>query len=228
MPFSMNFIFQVFIRAIVVFTALPFHEYAHGFVAKKLGDYTATSQGRLTLNPLAHFDIIGTTCLLLTGFGWAKPVPVNPRNFKNPKAGMALTSLAGPVANIILATVLMIIYKIIFFFLPSTTFLSVLGTVISTMISINVGLAVFNLLPVPPLDGAKIFGAFLPNRIYFSIMKYEQQIMMVFFIILFGNNFLYNATGIDLLFPLNYISRFLYTGIDFITKFIDLIARAVL
>lgn len=215
-----NFLFDVFIRLIVVFTALPIHEYAHGWVAKKLGDPTASMQGRLNLNPLHHFDLFGTTCLLLTGFGWAKPVPVNPNYFRNPKKGMALTALAGPVSNLLLATALTLIFKVIAYFVPYNSFVIVLLSAISLMISINISLAVFNLLPIPPLDGAKIFGAFLPDRIYWKVMQYEQIIMFVLFAVLIATDILNT--------PLSWLSSKIYTGINFLTGFVDLIARAVL
>jgi len=214
-----TFLMQVLIRLIVVFTALPIHEYAHGWVAYKLGDYTAKSQGRLDMNPLRHFDPFGTTCLLLTGFGWAKPVPINPYNFKNPKKGMALTALAGPVSNLLLAAALMVIYKILYYFVPmGGQFAAVLMLVISTMISLNVGLAVFNLLPVPPLDGAKIFGYFIPDRYYWKIMQYEQYIAMALFAAVFLGLF-------DI--PLSFLRNLAYDGIYYLTYFIDFIARLV-
>jgi Zn-dependent protease len=214
-----TFLMQVLIRLIVVFTALPIHEYAHGWVAYKLGDYTAKSQGRLDMNPLRHFDPFGTTCLLLTGFGWAKPVPINPYNFKNPKKGMALTALAGPVSNLLLAAALMVIYKILYYFVPmSGQFAAVLMLVISTMISLNVGLAVFNLLPVPPLDGAKIFGYFIPDRYYWKIMQYEQYIAMALFAAVFLGLF-------DI--PLSFLRSLAYDGIYYLTYFVDFIARLV-
>lgn len=215
-----SFLFDLFIRLIVVFTALPIHEYAHGLVAKKLGDPTASMQGRLNLNPFHHFDPIGTTCLLLTGFGWAKPVPVNPGYFKKPKQGMALTALAGPLSNLLLATALTLIFKVIAYFVPYNNFVVVLLSAISLMISINISLAVFNLLPIPPLDGAKIFGALLPDRIYWKVMQYERIIMIALFALLFATDIL------DL--PISWLSGKIYTGIDFLTGFVDLIAQAVL
>ena len=140
--------------AVVVVTALPVHELAHGLVADRLGDHTAREQGRLTLNPFAHLDLFGTLALLLFGFGWAKPVPVNPSHFKKPKRDMALTALAGPLSNILLALILMVVFKVYMFYgnMNSTAGL-MFGQIIYTILWTNLTLAVFNLLPVPPLDG---------------------------------------------------------------------------
>lgn len=212
------YLFQILVRVLVVFTALPLHEFAHGWVARKLGDHTAERMGRLDLNPLHHFDPFGTTMLLLTGYGWAKPVPINPVYFKNPKKGMALTALAGPVSNILLAAVLMIVYKLLYFFVPQNPVTDMLVMMFSIMISTNISLAVFNLLPCPPLDGAKIFGAFLPDRIYWSVMQYERYIMMALFgLVMFG--FLDR--------PLSMLTGLMQRLILFLTSFVDLIARTV-
>lgn len=212
------YLFQILVRVLVVFTALPLHEFAHGWVARKLGDHTAERMGRLDLNPLHHFDPFGTTMLLLTGYGWAKPVPINPVYFKNPKKGMALTALAGPVSNILLAAVLMIVYKLLYFFVPQNPVTDMLVMMFSIMISTNISLAVFNLLPCPPLDGAKIFGAFLPDRIYWSVMQYERYIMMALFgLVMFG--------FLDV--PLSMLTGLMQRLILFLTSFVDLIARTV-
>lgn len=214
-----TFLFSIFIRLIVIFTALPIHEFAHGWVAKKLGDPTASNQGRLNLNPLQHIDPFGTTLLLLTGFGWAKPVPINPSYFKNRKVGMALTALAGPVSNILLGSVILILFKVLLYFVPYTQFTTVLLQAFSIMISTNITLAVFNLLPIPPLDGAKIFGALLPDRIYWTVMRYEQYIMFALLAVMMFTNLLST--------PLNWLSGHLYSLMNFLTGFVDLIAQAV-
>ena len=214
-----EYLFHIFIRLIVVFTALPLHEFAHGWVARRLGDRTAEYQGRLNLNPLHHFDPIGTTMLLLTGYGWAKPVPINPNYFKNPKKGMALTALAGPVSNLLLAWALLVLDKSLFYFLPSNTFTSVLSTAFYIMISTNLSLAVFNLLPCPPLDGAKIFGAFLPDRVYWQVMRYERYIMLALFAVIMFTPLL------D--WPLQKLTQLAYYGISFLSGFVDMLANLI-
>ncbi|HIS69644.1 MAG TPA: site-2 protease family protein [Candidatus Gallacutalibacter stercoravium] len=188
----------------IIFLVLPLHECAHGWVASKLGDTTARFSGRLTLNPLSHIDPFGAVALLLFGFGWAKPVPINPRNFKNPKAGMAITALAGPVSNLLAAFVGALLYQVVLLASGSMS-QQVFGWVsvfFIQFVSINIGLAVFNLIPLPPLDGSKILGAFLPDRILYKFYQYETYIMLGVFVLLF--------TGI-LSRPLNYIESYLFT-----------------
>ena len=142
-------IIDLLIKALVLFTALPVHECAHAWVASKLGDNTAKYQGRITLNPMKHLDLFGSIAMLLVGFGWAKPVPINPRNFKNPKAGMAISSLAGPVSNILLAMIAMIIYKVLFYLsIYNSLNLDALINVFWYVTILNIGLGIFNLLPI--------------------------------------------------------------------------------
>ena len=174
-------------RAIVLLLLLPVHEYAHGAVATRLGDPTPREQGRLTLNPLRHLDILGSLLLLTAGFGWAKPVIVDPRNFKNPRRDMALVAAAGPLSNLAMALASFIVYKAIFLvplFPGFGTFLQVSTYIVGSVFIINVQLAIFNLLPVPPLDGSRILGLLLPEKIYWGLMRYERYIMLALMAVL--------------------------------------------
>ncbi len=180
---------------LVVFFVLPFHEWAHGFVAYKLGDKTAKINGRLTLNPLAHIDPMGAMLLLLIGFGWAKPVPVDPRYFKNEKVGMALTALAGPMANLIAALLSGFAMNGILAAVSAGHFVSVENFSSSNsfwiyvirffmyLMIINIGLAVFNFIPIPPLDGSKIMMAFLPDKAVNWLYQHEQIFSIALFVL---------------------------------------------
>ena len=152
----LSVIIQILATLVIVFLALPLHELAHGWVAYKLGDPTAKYEGRLTLNPLASIDPMGAMFLLLFGIGWAKPVPIDSRYFKNPRSGVALTSLAGPAANLLASYVGCVIYYAIAVFAPYNAFVHYILLFFSYFSFINAVLAVFNLVPLPPLDGSKI------------------------------------------------------------------------
>lgn len=184
-------IVDLLMTAFCVFLSLSIREFAHGLAAYKLGDNTAKYMGRLNLSPLSHVDPIGAICLFLFGFGWAKPVPVNPNNFKpgKRKSGMVITSLAGPLSNFLVAFVALLLLRIIEKFFTGTSSALVMITTIvvimlTTLISMNIGLALFNLMPVPPLDGSKILNAVLPARIYFKIMQYEQYGFIILILLL--------------------------------------------
>lgn len=168
--------------------AITFHEFAHAFVADKLGDDTPRRQGRLTLNPLAHFDPFGTLLMLFAGFGWGKPVQINPNNFNRKvtiRKGNALVSLAGPMMNFILAIIFSIIYGLLIAF--TDVFLTqggdIISIIITSVITMNVGLGVFNLIPLPPLDGSKILSALLPTNARTWFENHQQILYIIFLVI---------------------------------------------
>jgi Zn-dependent protease len=180
--FNTAYITQLLLGAVAVLITLTVHEYAHGYAAYKLGDDTAKSYGRLSLNPLKHLDPFGAVCMLLFHFGWAKPVPINPRNFKRPRVGFAITAAAGPLSNIVMAFLIAPIFLLLgnLFKYSEIPLLNsiMMNTLIFvyTFFRINIGLGIFNLLPIPPFDGSRIVNVLLPPKAYFGIMKYERYI----------------------------------------------------
>ena len=188
-----DFLVELLLIIPSVLLALTFHECAHGFIAYKLGDPTAKYYGRLSLNPLKHIDPIGAICMIFTRFGWAKPVPIDISNFKNPKRDMALSALAGPVANIVLGFVGCFLYFISLIAIPSSVYAEqnfvfyivfVWMQFIYYFAWLNISLAIFNLIPLPPLDGSKILYAFLPPKACNQFRKYEREISIVFMLVL--------------------------------------------
>lgn len=183
-----------------ILLSLTMHELFHGLAAHWMGDRTAKNSGRLSLNPLHHLEPVGAICLFLFGFGWAKPVPVNPWNFRHKKSGMALTALAGPLSNFLLA----FLAQVGVAFFTSLTFESVWMYRIAAvcyilcdyLTMINLGLGIFNLIPVPPLDGSKVLGAVLPTNLYFKYMEWERYGFIILIVLInlpFFNDFLYTC-----------------------------------
>lgn len=168
------------LRVAAVLLCLTVHEACHGLTAYALGDPTAKSMHRLSLNPLHHIDWFGLFMMLAAGFGWAKPVPVDPRYFKKPKEGMALTALAGPVSNFLLAFLFIFISKLIYLYAPYTVAWDVVFTFcLYTAAPLSIGLGLFNLIPIPPLDGSKVVAVLLPDRAYGTLMRYERYGMLL-------------------------------------------------
>lgn len=158
--------------------AIVCHELSHGLFSYLLGDPTPKEQGRLSLNPAKHLDLFGTLCLIFFGFGWAKPVRVDPRYYKNPKWGMALVALGGPLANFIIALISGLAVTLIQNYAPYTEFYNIIFNFFLYLMIINIGLGTFNLIPIPPLDGSKIIGAILPDNAYVQYMKYQKYGMI--------------------------------------------------
>ena len=169
------------IRAFVLLTAMPIHECAHALVANWLGDRTAEVEGRLTLNPFSHLDLMGSLMILVAGFGWAKPVPVNPLNFRRNgitmRGGMALTAIAGPLSNLLLALIFFIACKLV---LVLTELPIMLAYALMMIAQINVMLGVFNLLPVYPMDGSRVLGYFLPDNALNFLERNQGKIQLIF------------------------------------------------
>ncbi len=208
-----------------VLIAIPVHEVAHGYVANRCGDPTAKNLGRLTLNPLKHFDLLGTLCMLLVGFGWARPVPINTRHFKKPRRDMFFVALAGPLSNILLSFVALLLYRILAaVFLAniasvdsaafSTTLFSTFMQFLNVFIVMNLSFAVFNLLPVPPLDGSRLLMIFLPPKAQIWVARNERTISLVIFLLLILN-------FLDA--PLGFLVNLLFTGMNALISLIPLL-----
>ena len=195
-----------FARALALLTAIPFHEAAHAWAADKLGDPTAKLYGRLSLNPLRHLDPLGV------------PVAATVR-FAHPRRDMALSAAAGPAANLLLAYVYTVLYKLVGYLAPANAFWLFVFLVLSTMVNVNITLAVFNLLPVPPLDGSRIFNLLLPKKWYFAVMRYERIILLALFAVLF-------LGFLDV--PLGWLYTAAGRLLDFATGYVELALRALL
>ncbi len=211
-------LFGILLSVPAALIAIAVHESAHGYVSYKQGDPTAKNLGRITLNPLKHFDLFGFVCMVFFHIGWAKPVPVNPRYYKNPRKGMAITAAAGPISNLIMAFIGVIGYELIglLTFREANTAYYICLTIymfFQIFASLNVFLAIFNLIPVPPFDGSRIAYIFMPPKTYFGIMKYERFIMLGMVVILW--------LGI-LDGPLDFISGAVLGGMEWLVELIPI------
>ena len=207
----------ILIMAPPILLALTLHEYAHGYVAYRLGDDTAYRAGRLTLNPLSHLDPIGTLMLFIAHIGWAKPVPVNPYNLRNPKRDLIWVSIAGPAANMILAFIGGMIFRTIprhWFMFQHSGFTGILLTMLVYMVVINIVLAVFNLLPFPPLDGSKILGGLLTGNAYNQFKRFERYGPFIFLALILGGYLLKLPILWWIIAPFVRIFSILFAGVD--------------
>ncbi len=198
----------------VALCCLPVHECAHAWMADKLGDPTGRLKGRITLNPFAHLTLMGTLMMLIFGFGYAKPVPVNIRNFKKRKLYFAITAIAGPVSNILLS-VIFIVFMYIFYIAGIFSSAGVLDVAIDFFFYVayfNVMLAVFNLLPVPPLDGSRLVTMVIPDKYYYKLLSLERYFVYILFGLIFVFNRVFNFS------PISVISDFVFDCIYFVVS----------
>lgn len=208
---GIDVLYYYVVRALAVLIIIPFHEAAHALVSWLLGDPTAKNAGRLSMNPLRHFDPLGTLCMLVGGVGWARPVGIDPRRFRNPKVGMAVSAAAGPAANFLLGFVCTILYKVVWYASVGQAPQLVMDF-LWYMITMNISLGVFNLIPVPPFDGSRIALLFLPRSLYFRVMRYERYIMAaVLILVLLG---VLNK-------PLNFFVNAVYRAFFGATRFVE-------
>lgn len=215
--FDFTYIFEIFTGVTAALLCICLHELSHGLVAYKLGDDTARQRGRLTLNPIKHLDLMGLFMMLVFHVGWAKPVPVNPNYFKNPKRGMALVALAGPVMNLFICVLGLLLYGMLLYPLSGSAVGEYVLDFLILMSSMSVGLAVFNLLPLPPLDGSKVLFSFIPDEWYYKLMHYERY-GSIFIFILFATGAVNRpvSAAVDAVFSM--LVHFAQLGLDIVMK----------
>ena len=216
---------KYFSRIITMLLVLPLHESAHALVAKWFGDDTAERQGRISLNPLAHLDPFGGLLMVLTGFGWAKPVPINPLRMKKYRAGISLTALAGPVSNLLAAFVAGIAYNIIIctksglmaLVSSEVTTMSCVLLLLSFLFQVNVGLAVFNLLPIPPLDGYNVLSYFTSEKVDRWFYRHQREVTFAFIVIILGLSYIPSAHN-PLYIVTDFVSNALWKAVSWIPR----------
>lgn len=188
---------RLLLQAVPALLCIMVHEISHGLAAYALGDHTAKDQGRLSLNPLRHIDWIGLAMLLLFHFGWAKPVQVDIRRFRHPKRDMAITALAGPASNFVLAIVLLLLYGLLYSSCTGSTAGSWVLALLNTTVYLSIALGLFNLIPFPPLDGSKILFSLLPDRMYIRFMMLERYGMIVLIVLVLLVNRVFDVSPIQ-------------------------------
>ena len=187
MELDLTSLWSTLLRLAAILLCLTVHETCHGLAAYRMGDPTAKTMHRLSLNPLRHIDWFGLAMMFFVGFGWAKPVPVDPRYFRRPKQGMAVTAMAGPVSNFLLAVLLLLGSKAIYLYAPYSAGMEIFFNFLVDTSILSVGLGFFNLLPIPPLDGSKVLAALLPDRLYFQLMRVERYGMLLLLLLALTN-----------------------------------------
>lgn len=202
---------DILLSVLPALICITFHEVSHGYVAYRLGDNTAKNRGRLSLNPIKHLDIMGLIMMAVFHFGWAKPVPIDMRNFKNPKRGMAITALAGPLSNVVLSVIALVLYGLLFNALVDTTIGYYLLQMIYLVAYISIAFAIFNIIPIPPMDGSKVLFSFFSDSTYMKLMRYERYGMIILVILI--------ATDV-LGAPLNIAVSFIFDKLFFIAEFV--------